>query len=314
MKTFDPNIEEINKYLIGKGIKAIKILHNSKSSESYIRVEFEFDDGEKWDAVIPYVYRRSGLNLTSETDIADYLVSVKPYFRRDARESWRRKEWAKWKSTMDAAKDPESLVTINFFKTLLSFKEEINNFPANSNPQRRFQDIKDKGYTVAIYPIGNRQYGKMLLPIPLYEEMGYETFTPQFKARVIRLLKGINAFEAKQTPIRALIPDHKFSEVRWDEDTKGENPDSMTDEEIIKKFQLLDNQRNQQKREICRKCFQTGKRGKIFGIDYYVQGTDTWDSSIPTTGKDAEKGCLGCPWYDIEEWRRNINELIKNIQ
>lgn len=314
MKTYDPNIKEINKYLIDKGIKAVNILHNSKSSESYVKVEFEFDNSENWDAVIPYVYRRSGLNLTSEKDIAYYLVSVKPYFRRDARESWRRKEWAKWKSTMDTAKDPESLVTINFFNTLLSFKEEINNFPANSNPQRRFQDIKDRGYTVAIYPIGNKKFGKMLLPLPLYEEMGYETFTPQFKARVIRLLKGVNAFEAKQTPIRALIPDHKFSEVRWDEDTKGENPDNMSDEEIIQKFQLLDNQRNQQKREICRKCFQTGKRGKIFGIDYYVQGTDTWDSSIPTTGKAAEKGCLGCPWYDIEEWRRNINELIKNTQ
>lgn len=84
----------------------------------------------------------------------------------------------------------------------------------------------------------------------------------------------------------------------------------MTDEEIIAKFQLLDNQRNQQKREVCRNCVQTGSRGKIFGIDYYPQGTDTWDGDIPKVGKDAERGCVGCPWYDIEAWRKAVNEKL----
>lgn len=36
-----------------------------------------------------------------------------------------------------------------------------------------------------------------------------------------------------------------------------------------------------------------------------------WDDSIPTKGKAAEKGCEGCPWYDIEKWRRMLNEKIK---
>lgn len=36
-----------------------------------------------------------------------------------------------------------------------------------------------------------------------------------------------------------------------------------------------------------------------------------WDDSIPTKGKAAEKGCEGCPWYDIEKWRRILNEKIK---
>ena len=91
------------------------------------------------------------------------------------------------------------------------------------------------------------------------------------------------------------LPDHKFSEIRWDENTKSENPDNMTDKEIQQKFQLLTNQRNQQKREICRKCYQTGKRGVIFGIPFYYKGNENWDESIPKTGKDAEKGCVGCP-------------------
>ena len=73
---------------------------------------------------------------------------------------------------------------------------------------------------------------------------------------MIRLLGEINAFEAKRTSKKALIPDHKFSEIRWDEDTGEENTMEMSDEEIVRKFQLLDNQRNLQKREICRRCFQ----------------------------------------------------------
>ncbi len=153
---------------------------------------------------------------------------------------------------------------------------------------------------------------RILLPIPLNTEMGYETFTSQFKARVISLLKERNAFEAKVTNKKALIPDHKFSEVRWDDNTKGDNPMDMTDDEIIQKFQLLDNQRNQQKREVCRKCFQEGIRGTIYGINYFYKGSEVWDKQIPIKGKSAEKGCEGCPWYDIEKWREMLNNEIKN--
>ncbi|MCM1519904.1 MAG: hypothetical protein NC098_03885 [Lachnoclostridium sp.] len=140
--------------------------------------------------------------------------------------------------------------------------------------------------------------------------MGYETFSSQFKARVVRLLKGINAYECKATTRKGLIPDHKFSEVRWDKDTKAENLIDMTDEEIIQKFQLLDNQRNQQKREVCRNCFQTGRRGIIYGIPFFYKGGPNWDSAIPTIGKLAEKGCIGCPWYDIERWRTELIKLL----
>ena len=84
----------------------------------------------------------------------------------------------------------------------------------------------------------------------------------------------------------------------------------MTDQEIREKFQLLSNQRNQQKREVCRNCFQTGKRGTIYGIQYFYEGTDRWDSQIPSKGKAAEKGCIGCPWYDIARWRKELNNII----
>lgn len=138
---------------------------------------------------------------------------------------------------------------------------------------------------------------------------GYETWSPSLRKRIIKVLNGIDVFEC--THNAHCLPDHKFSEIRWDENTKAENSDAMTDDDIRQKFQLLTNQRNQQKREVCRTCFQTGKRGVLFGIPYFYAGSENWDSSIPSKGKDAEKGCIGCPWYDIQAWREHLLKELK---
>ena len=53
------------------------------------------------------------------------------------------------------------------------------------------------------------------------------------------------------------------------------------------------------------------ERGSIFGIPYFYEGGLKWDPSIPQKGKAAEKGCVGCPWYDIETWRQ---KLIKELE
>ena len=290
--------------LKNKGIVVTEWISNSKASEKYVRTIFVQDDGFTWRTVVPYIDRRAGLEIKDEVSLAEYLISLKPYFTKKAMADWKKQEKKRGLIKGD--------VTKPFFDVLLSFKEEIERLPINNNGARRIQDIKDAGYTVASVPNAkDRKTSRILLPIPLNTEMGYETFTPQFKARAIRLLKEWNAFEARTTNKNAPIPDHKFSEVRWDEETKGENPMEMTDGEIIQKFQLLDNQRNQQKREVCRKCFQEGIRGSIYGIKYFYKGTEFWDSHIPIKGKAAEKGCEGCPWYDIEKWRKMLNLEIK---
>lgn len=298
------DLKKLQSLLKDTGISVSKIKENNKASEVYVKTKFVQSNGFEWDTYVPFIYRRSGLDILSEPELADYLKSLKQYFTKEAMEIWRQTEKARGLIRGD--------VTPGFFDVLLSFKEELERFPPNRNPARRIQDIKEAGYTIASVPRQNgRGYNRILLPIPLHTEMGYETFTPQFKARVIRLLNERNAFEARATAKNALIPDHKFSEVRWDDETKDENLMNMTDDEIIQKFQLLDNQRNQQKREICRKCFQEGVRGTIYGIDYFYKGTKQWDKNIPTKGKAAEKGCEGCPWYDIEEWRNRLNKALK---
>lgn len=299
------NLDKLSNLLTGTNIIVHELIDNNKASETYVRTTFIQDNGFSWDTVVPYVDRRAGLNIETEEELTEYLISIKPYFRKEAMKNWKKQELKRGLI--------RGSVTPLFFNVLLSFKEEFEKFPMNPNSARRIQDIKDAGYTLASVPRPGslKGYNRILLPLPLHEEMGYETYTPQFKSRVIRLLKERNAFEARVTAKKTLIPDHKFSEVRWDDETKAENSMDMTDAEIIQKFQLLDNQRNQQKREICRRCFQKGIRGTIYGIKYFYEGDEKWNLNIPKVGKAAEKGCIGCPWYDIEMWRKMLNKHIK---
>lgn len=74
----------------------------------------------------------------------------------------------------------------------------------------------------------------------------------------------------------------------------------------------MTNQRNLQKREICRKCYQTKQRGYPFGIKYWYEGNEQWDTSIPNKGKEAEQGCVGCGWYDFEKWRNALNKKLNS--
>jgi len=281
-------LNKLNILLKGSGIVTTELVSNTKASEEYVNVKFTQTGGFVWEGYVPYQYRRTGLHIETEAELAKYLKSIKPYFVKSKMDKWVKDELKFWET-----EKANAAVTFPFFKSMCTLIW-TNDFPPNNNPQRRIQDIKELGYTLSTRLTGQTTE-RLLLPIPKGAETGYETFTPQFKNRVIRLLRGVNAFEAKPTNAKALIPDHKFSEIRWDEKTRTENSMEMTDEEIIEKFQLLDNQRNQQKREICRNCSQTNERGEIYGIKYFHKGGKQWDKSIPTKGKKAEKRLYWLP-------------------
>ena len=36
------------------------------------------------------------------------------------------------------------------------------------------------------------------------------------------------------------------------------------------------------------------------------------DKGIPKRGKVAERGCIGCGWYDIEEWRNKLSKTLRS--
>lgn len=293
---------------------ADKPIVNSKASETYVSVRFTYSNFN-WEGYVPIEYRRTGtsIDFDEKDSLNNYLNSVYDDMNPDKLDDWKLEQETFWKTK------PRANTTKEFFDKLVEggWKCGACEMPRNPNPQRRIQDLKEFGYTVATdlahycHNCGKNTSQRLLLPIPRGGNSGngYETWTPALRKRIISVLNSFDVYECVTTP--HCLPDHKFSEIRWDDNTKSENADTMTNEEIRNKFQLMTNQRNQHKREVCRTCFQTGKRGVIYGIPYFYKGGSDWDTSIPQKGKDAEKGCVGCPWYDIAEWRKHliINKL-----
>jgi hypothetical protein len=309
------NLEKLQSLLKTPEILVFEFSAHSKASELYVKTSFlDAESNFVWEGLIPYHYRRTGLLIDSEEELALYLSKIKPYFSKSAIEDWAQDEKKYWQNELSGRE-----VTKPFFEELAKM-QWTSSFPINANPQRRLQDIKEMGYTVASRPTGKGvQREFLLVPIPKGLATGYETFTPIFRKKAIAVLDYLNVFELSSANLAGLLPDHKFPEIRWDSETKVENPDTMSESEIKDKFQLLDNQRNQQKREICRSCFQSNRRGIIFGIDYFYEGDQNWETNfikndMPVTkiGKTAEMGCIGCPWYDIQKWREKLNELLTN--
>lgn len=290
---------------------------NSKASEIYVSVVFEYESG-KWEGFVPIEYRRTGTSIDFENkeELFSYLEYIYNQMDPVNAAEWKTQQEAFWQTK------PNANTTKEFFDTLAKggWKCGACEMPRNPNPQRRIQDLKEYGYTIATdlaryCPHCKRNTSqRILLPIPrgAFEGNGYETWTPQLRKRIVSLLGNLDVYENVVSP--HCLPDHKFSEIRWDDTTKSENPDTMSDDEICEKFQLLTNQRNQQKREVCRTCYQTGKRGFPFGIKYYYKGSEEWDKSIPKKGKQAEQGCVGCGWYDLAQWRKSLLELIKSLE
>jgi len=308
------NIKAINNALPDNVI-VHELRKHSKASEKYVDVTFIDDDGFKWKGSIPYYYRRTGLFIESEKDLAEYLLSIKKYFTKSQISIWNKNEKEYWDLHCS-----NKQVTKDFFYSLLDFdwKSVSYDLPKNPNWARRIQDIKEMGYTLSTntkMKVKNQNQNDthiLLVPLPRGGSTGYETISKRLKDKIIKTLSAKNAFEDRVVSIASLIPDHKFPEIRWDETTKCDNLDEMSSEEIKAKFQLLDNQRNQQKREVCRRCFQENKRGVLFGIRFWYAGGEDWDADIPKTGKKAERGCFGCGWYDIEAWRKKLTERIQS--
>ena len=285
---------------------------HTKASEKYIDVIFHYKDID-YETSVPLEYRRTGTEIVDE-GIDEYLSQIYEEIHPQNWKEWRKKQDTFW------SKKPKAATTKAFFNDL------TKNFfwccvtctlPKNPNWARRIQDLKEFGYTLAtntnrFCPTCNKNTTQIiLLPIKRGGITGYEIWPPELRSRIVRLLDSFNAFEAKKTPKEGLLPDHKFPEIRWDLDTKRESLTGISDDEIRNDFQLLTNQRNLQKREVCRSCFQTGKRGNIYGIQFFYKGSEYWDKKIPTTGKSAENGCIGCGWYDINTWREQLNNFLK---
>jgi hypothetical protein len=294
-------------------IEKKEVRFHSKASEKYVDVVFHYSGGITYCCSIPITYRRTGTEI-EDTALDEYLVKV-----------WRDvnpQNWGDWKAeqTIFWRGKPNAATTKSFFDALSKNFDWCCvscDLPQNPNWARRVQDLKELGYTLATntkrHCSNCKSNSTQLILVPLKRGgiTGYETWSPELRSKIVSLLEEFDAYEAKIGRKEGLLPDHKFPEIRWDSETRRNTLEHLTDEEIKKDFQLLSNQRNQQKREVCRKCFQTGNRGTIYGIPFFYEGSEIWDSRIPKVGKKAEQGCVGCGWYDINRWRSNLAKKLK---
>jgi len=306
--TFD--IKLIQSKLDDSIIKVIDHRVHSKASEEYIDVIFSYPkEKASWNGSVPVRYRRTGIYAETNDDVVTILKATYIQMHPRTLVQWNKDQNRFWDGS-------NKKITRPLFEAVRKSFEwtcVVQALPGNTNWARRWQDIKEAGYTTATHTKMYCEVCKkntthvLLLPIPRAQETGYETISPKLKQRILSVLNYKDAYEAKRGG-KNLIPDHKFPEIRWDNNTRTENQEDMSDQDIKEKFQLLNNQRNLQKREVCRSCYQTGKRGKPFDVDFYYVGNENWPSGVPRIGKKAEEGCVGCGWYDLEKWRSELNK------
>jgi len=290
-----------------KNIEIIRYEEHTKASERNVLVNLKYGN-EKISKLIPYYYRRTALFIEKENEIKKYLISIYDQLNPKKYKKWEEEQEKFWQTKKNA------VVTKPVFDSLKGSKFMCNvcSMPSNTNLQRRVQDIKEFGYTLSTTKLNCSNCEKKTTHHQLLYltrsgdgKNEYETISLKLKNRILKILKNYDVYE-DNFHSKGLIPDHKFPEIRWEKETKLENND-LSDEEIKEKFQLLTNQRNLQKREVCRKCFQTNSRGTIFGIKHYYDGDEKWNSKHKV-GKIAELGCVGCGWYDIVKWRDSLNK------
>jgi hypothetical protein len=125
------------------------------------------------------------------------------------------------------------------------------------------------------------------------------------RERVLKLYNNTEAITMRKMIPNQLEVDHRFPQVRWSKDEYYNI--SMSDKELRNKFQLLTREHNLWKSRYCENCKKTGVRGTFIGINYFYIGSELWDKNIKD---DNEKGCIGCFWYNPDEWRKNLNEEL----
>lgn len=304
MLSLNLNLDRINSLLKEDDIEVLE--YKKLGTFHYVYTVFKQKDGYKYETMVPIVYPKAALDLTTEDMVSDYLRSIKKYFTKEAVNQW-------FANELLGIPDSDS-IKYKFLRVLLSSKGKrllSSDFPQNPNAQKIIQGWRDEGYFISTVHGSKETKGETphwILPLPNIKKTFYEKMSEPFVKKVLKSLGHINVFECRNTS--GDLPDHKFSEIRWDENVATENSINITQDEIKNKFQILDTLRNQQKREVCRHCFETGERGTIYGIKFFYAGTDKWDANIPQTGKAAEAGCVGCPWYDIQKWREELQKLI----
>ena len=283
-----------------------------KTSDVFMEVEFEYGS-QTWKGLLPKFLKFQGLDLSEE----DFYNSVEDsYDKLDPanRQKWITDSDAEWSVSQKQTQ------TYKVLKALYSGNWECRvcgPVPAeNPQPAARLGALKKQCYIIGskrrqCSSCSKKTMHDILVMLPKIQskfEDGNELRAPmseKLKERIKKVLgKREVCFNVKRTSVE-LVVDHKFPSQRW-VTKESANPDDMAEEDIRKKFQLLSNQTNMWKSRYCDTCVKTGKRGDFMGTKWYYQGDENWNG----TTENDENGCVGCPWYDLELWKKKLGERL----
>lgn len=199
---------------------------NTKASELFAVVSYaDGNEAPLW--YVPYQYRRTSTFVDTVDELISLLKSAKSQLNRRYIDSYKDRIGKSIHSYFGR----RASVTIPIFEKLLGrcgmwvWNKEFH----NENPQRRIQDIKESGFTVATRFHDRRTY-HMLLPFDPVRAATYETIPAPVRRAIFKVHKGVNAYTGEPASVSCL-PDHKFSELRWDKDTPESN-EGLTEDEM----------------------------------------------------------------------------------
>jgi len=295
--------------------KKIELLNDftaEKTNDVFKSVVFRYN-GKNWKGAIPKYLEKQGIIFT-DTEIA---IKAKEFYKElnpKNRSKWILESNKKWSSKQKAGQ------TYKVLKALHSGKWECRVHgpvpKVNPQPAARLGALKKVGYIFGsqrkLCSVCNKTtMHDILIMLPPFETRfahGNELRSPlsnKLKERIKSVLGFTEScFNIKRSS-KELIIDHKFPSQRWTK-VEPKNPDNMSDFQIRKKFQLLSNQTNMWKSRYCDTCVKKKQRGEFMGLKWYYKGGENWTAK----SKDDERGCVGCPWYDMEKWK---SEVIKKL-
>lgn len=280
-----------------------------KTNDVFMEVEFDYGE-KKWLGALPKFLKFQGLDLTEE----EFYDSVESAYELLSPENKKR-----WINESDILWSDKTGETYKVLAALYSGEWECRTCGVakiNDQPPARIKALKIKGYIIGSKRkpcsiCSKKTMHDILIMLPFIEskfEDGNELRAPmseKLKERIKRVLGKVEVcFNVKRNSVELLV-DHKFPSQRW-ATKESANPDDMSEEEIRNKFQLLSNQTNMWKSRYCDTCVKTGKRGDFMGTKWYYHGDENWNGST----ENDEKGCIGCPWYDLALWKRKLNEKL----
>jgi len=146
---------------------------------------------------------------------------------------------------------------------------------------------------------------RLMSTLPQSTSFIRQQFSPKFRKRILDIYQSKEAITQRKMADTQLEIDHRFPQIRWNADEVLD--ENMSDDEIKKRYQLLTREHNLWKSRYCENCIKTGYRGTFIGINFFYAGNAKWDTSV---AQDDPKGCYGCFWYDPDEWRTRLNELL----